>query len=66
MFVISKRYIVATKARPIEFHRGSGEMTKDFEDALLYDSKEDANYEIKTMDGPELFEVIEANLSCDI
>lgn len=51
------RFVVGTKERPTVFLMESGEVSEDAADAQLFETIEDANFEIQKCGEPELFKL---------
>ena len=57
------KYMIISNDYPIQFHAGDGCMSDYFEEALLYKSEEGANSELSTFDEPEIFRIVEVNIT---
>lgn len=63
MIINTKKYMIVSNDYPIQFHAGDGCMSDFFEEALFYKSEEGANTELLTFDEPEIFSILEVNIT---
>jgi hypothetical protein len=65
-----KRYVIVTNERPTEFlaeaenqrGRTNGELTDDLEEALLFNSDNEAGATLQTLDNPSEFFIMPINI----
>lgn len=59
-----KKYMIISKNRPIQFYDkcNSGEMTDDINDAMLFQSQAEVEYEFESFDDNSEFEILPVNI----
>ncbi len=57
MHMTYRRFIVGTKERPTVFLMSNGDISENAEDAQLFETADDAKFEIQRCDEPECFQL---------
>jgi hypothetical protein len=66
MIISRTKYVIITKNRPTEFLMGSGELTEDFDQAMMLDDQSELENELSTLNEPEKFEAVEVVISVEV
>lgn len=66
MRVSVTKFTIITKKRPTDVYCGSGQFSEFFEDAFLFDYRQNCEDELKTFDTPDDFEVAEVNIWMEV
>lgn len=66
MIISRTKYAIITRKRPTEFLMGSGELTEDFEQAVILDGQSELENEIRSLDEPDNFEVVEVTIMVEV
>jgi len=66
MIFENKQYVLATKTFPLEFIDENMNRTNYIENSLVYDTKEQAEDEIKTLDELDEFRTLEVNIRYEL
>lgn len=65
MLIFQTKYIITNKINPILFYEGGQDMmTERFEEATMWDSKEEVENVINSMDDPDLYKWIPVEITC--
>lgn len=63
MIIKNKKYVIISNDYPLKFYTGDGCLDDFFEEAVLYESKEQVNGELSTFDEPENFRIVEVDIT---
>lgn len=62
MIIENKKYVIATKSFPLEFHDGLGNMVSDFNDSHL-GSFNEVKSELECFDEPDEYQILEVKVT---
>lgn len=63
MKIVKERYCIASKSFPLTFQGGEGYECDDIEEAMLFFTKKDCEYELDIFDEPENFQILKVEVT---